>query len=299
MIKTLKITSILVVVLAVASATFPIFFAGGGDKETEDLLNTPSPIEKFRQAKDKGSSGKDQVSPLVEQAKKFALYLNPPKPVKARAKTVAGKLAQRSIPKPKSPVSTKFKLIATSYYASHPELSLALIDEPGKGYRWVRQSGKIGHLVLTEVENGRVVVSDGKNRSELIAERLPKISLLKSESLLGAESESLLGADSRSQLKSSLASFAEKIASGEGHAPGHPEPTPQESFDDILAKIAAMRVNLEEADNLRDLGKKLTNEDEISSQPQAKPRRTKIARPPKRERKGRTRKTDRRNLPAR
>jgi hypothetical protein len=83
------------------------------------------------------------------------------------------------------PVAAKFKLVGTSRYALHPELSLALIDEPGKGLYWVRQFSKVGHLIIEQVKDGLVVVRDGKNTFELVAERPEKRSLLKANSSSG------------------------------------------------------------------------------------------------------------------
>ncbi len=75
-------------------------------------------------------------------------------------------------------VTPKFKVLGTSYYKGRPELSLALIDEPGKGLHWVRQSSKVGHLLIEQVKDGIVVFKDGKSTFELEAELKPEISLL-------------------------------------------------------------------------------------------------------------------------
>ena len=103
------------------------------------------------------------------------MYLNPPpKPEPAPSAPVA-----KSEPRPVGPVAAKFKLIGTSRHVLQPELSLALIDEPGKGLYWVRQSSKVGHLIVEQVRDGLVVVRDGQNTFELVAERPEQKSLLK------------------------------------------------------------------------------------------------------------------------
>jgi hypothetical protein len=81
--------------------------------------------------------------------------------------------------RPKS-VSAKFKLVGTSRHESQPEMSLALIDEPGKGLHWVRPSSKVGHLIIEQVRDGVVVVRDGASTFELVAERRERKSLIKS-----------------------------------------------------------------------------------------------------------------------
>ncbi|MHC4571357.1 MAG: hypothetical protein ACYS0C_04690 [Planctomycetota bacterium] len=180
MIKTLRITSVIVVVLAVVFFAFPAVFGFRSDEQAEQFLNSASVIEKFSKVKGKKSAKTEsQISPLVKQAEAFALYLNPPKPKKPPA-TSTRKMAKPSItPRPAGPVSSKFNLIGTSYYASHPDLSLALIDEPAKGLRWVRQSTAVGHLIIELVKDGSVVVRDGKRTFEIPAERAKKRSLLK------------------------------------------------------------------------------------------------------------------------
>ncbi len=55
---------------------------------------------------------------------------------------------------------------------------MVLIDEPGKGLHWVRQSSMVGHLLIKEVKDGIVVVKDNNGTFELKAEEEPHISLL-------------------------------------------------------------------------------------------------------------------------
>jgi hypothetical protein len=182
MIKTLRITSIIAVVLAVVFFVFPAVFGVRGDKQIEQFLNSAGAIEEFREAKgDKVEDERHEISPLVKQAEAFALYLNPPPKPKPEPSVSEGK----SEPRPVGPVTAKFKLVGTSRYALHPELSLALIDEPGKGLYWVRQFSKVGHLIIEQVKDGLVVVRDGKSTFELVAERPEKRSLLKANSSSG------------------------------------------------------------------------------------------------------------------
>lgn len=174
MIKTLRITSVVAVVLAVVFFVLPPAFGVRGDEQIEQFLNSAGAIEQFKEAK--GGRVKDrrqEISPLVKQAEAFALYLNPP----PKPKKIKAPVARRE-PRPKT-VSAKFKLIGTSFYELHPELSLALIDEPGKGLRWVKQFSEVGHLTIEQVKDGLVVVRDGENTFELVADRPKKVSLVK------------------------------------------------------------------------------------------------------------------------
>lgn len=175
MIKTLRIMSILAVALAAVLVVFSVVVFGSRvDKDIEELLGEPDVIEKFNNsAGNKAARGTSQISPLVQQAGAFALYLNPPKPpaprpVQGRPSTVT-----------RAPSATpKFKVMGTSYYKGRPESSMALIDEPGKGLHWVRQSSMVGHLLIEEVKDGIVVVKDNSGTFELKAEETPHISLL-------------------------------------------------------------------------------------------------------------------------
>ena len=179
MIKTLRITSIVAAILAVIFFVLPVVFGVRSDKSMEELLNSPGAIENFnKSAGDKAKASQNQMSPLVQQAEAFALYLDPPKP--RVVKPVAGRGS--AAPQREPSVTPQFKLKGTSFYKGRPELSLALIDEPGKGLHWVRQSTKVGHLLIEQVKDGVVVVKDDKGSFELIAEQKPETSLLEGES---------------------------------------------------------------------------------------------------------------------
>ena len=178
MIKTLRITSVVAAVLAVIFViffVFPVVF--GSDDYIEELLNSPGVIEKFNKAVgNKAAGDASQTSPLVEQAGAFALYLDPPKP--KMPKTATGGTTTARGPA----VTPKFKVLGTSYYKGRPELSIALIDEPGKGLHWVRQSSKVGHLLIEQIKDGLIVVKDNKGTFEIMAEQEPETSLLEGAS---------------------------------------------------------------------------------------------------------------------
>jgi len=130
-------------------------------------------IEKFNMAMgNQAKTSESRSSPLVQQATAFASYLNP-KPKDASAFRDTEGITSLSLP-----VTPKFRLVATTYYEAQPELSLALIDEPGKGLHWVRQSSKVGHLVIEQVKDSLVVVKGGKGTFELAVEERPQMSLL-------------------------------------------------------------------------------------------------------------------------
>ena len=280
MIKTLRITSIIAAALAVVFLVFPAIFGVRSDEQTEQFLNSAGMIETFNKAKGKNSAkDESQISPLVKQAEAFALYLNPPKPKKAPPTRRTDRPS--IIPRPPAPVSPKFKLIGTSHYASHPELSLALIDEVGKGLRWVRQSSKLGHLIIEQVKDGLVVVRDGKRTFELVAERPEKRSLLKEPLSRATGSKPILSASDKAggritgsrapqrnveetaALQKEQAKLAEKIfAELEAmQADAESDKTYSEHAEENTAKtkkdLESTRISTEEAKRLNHLGKKL------------------------------------------
>jgi len=106
----------------------------------------------------------DNVSPLVEKAMEFALYLNPPKPpepVIAQQPTI--------VPQPNYRPSTtaRFRLLSTSYYLSSPEKSWALVSEPGKGDHWVAKGERVENFIVQSIEKGAIVYHDGNQTHKM------------------------------------------------------------------------------------------------------------------------------------
>jgi len=176
MIKTLRITSIIAVIVAGILFVFPVLFGVRSDGQIKQLLSSPGVIERFKETagtkiKETGS----QVSPLVRQAEAFALVINPP----PKPRPVAPASVVPTEPRPPAPVAPKFTLVATSVHQSNPDMSLAFIDEPGKGLHWVRRSGEVGHLVIEQIKDGVVVVRDGQRTFEVNYDQKPaNVSLL-------------------------------------------------------------------------------------------------------------------------
>ena len=297
MLRTLRITSIIAVILATGVFGLSVVLGIRSKQEANEFLNSPGIIEEFKKAKsEKSKNSQSQTSPLVEQAKAFALYLTPPPKPEPKKQDIAP--PKRREPKPKK-VSAKFKLIGTSFYASHPQLSLALIDQPGKGISWVRQSNKIGHLVVEQVKNGSVIIRDGQRTEEIIAERTPKRSLIKGESSGKPVSTIVLKPADSGATKSSGKGDSEKIA-----AVSIPQPTPEEDeammqelirglkvlegdgseedaqfMEELISGLEAMRIGPNEAEKLGDLGKELKNSQQDPNRP--KPENPKVQKRPR------------------
>ena len=166
MIKTLRITSIIAAIAATVLLVLPAVYGVRSDPKIEEFLKSPGVVEKFTAAKGQNPAQKNaETSPLVKQAADFGRILNPPPPPPPKVQPGAAPQAA-AVPAPPV-VAAKFDLIATSYYASHPEQSFVLIDEPGKGLHWVKQGSAVGHLTIETVKDGAIIVRDGQRTSEM------------------------------------------------------------------------------------------------------------------------------------
>jgi hypothetical protein len=164
MVRLLRITSIAVIIAAVILLILPIVSGVSTNPEIEKRLKEPGAAEKFASAGGRPGKSEEQSSPLVKQATDFGRYLNPPPPPPPVTQVES---VERTAPAPPAIVTPKFNLIGTSYYATRPELSLALIDEPGNGLYWVKEGNSVGHLKIEKVNDGSITVNDGQRTSEL------------------------------------------------------------------------------------------------------------------------------------
>lgn len=279
MIRTLRITSIIAVVLAVVFFVLPAILGVRGDEQIEQFLNSAGAIEKFNDARgDRIEDDSHEISPLVKQAEAFALYLNPPpKPSPPKARV------SHSRPRPRGPVAPKFKLVGTSYYALHPEQSLALIDEPGKGLRWVKQSDGVGHLVVEQVQDGLVVVRDGQRTFEVVAERRERKSLVKNEPSAQidekSEKQEVLSQEEIEATRQEALAELDAVLLELGLTPdGEPletapgtnnEKVPPSGQNQRISGRENMRISSEEAKKLGLLGRKLKDVQKVSTRTEA------------------------------
>jgi len=180
MIKTLRITSVLAGMLAIAFLAISVVYGTDKDPEVDELLKAPSAVEEFEKHKGENArkASANTKSPLVVAAEDLAKLINPPKKVVPRPVRTGAKIAKRPTPKvaPKK-VSAKFRLVGTCY-SDTPANRVAFIDEPGQGQHWVRESDKIGHMTIKEIKDGVVVVHNGKGLEELVKEEPETLSLI-------------------------------------------------------------------------------------------------------------------------
>lgn len=314
MINTLRITSVVAAILAGIFFVFPVFFGVRSDESLDAFLASPGVIEKFNSAAgDKAKTSESRVSPLVQQAEAYALYLNPPKP---RIPNTPRGPATTAVARQPA-VTPRFVVIGTSVHESRPELSLALIDQPGKGLYWVKQSSTVGHLKIEQIKNGLVVVQGTGGTFELAAQQKPQRNFLEegppvstgstvptgpmpsspASSVSGRRGPSFRAASSKppqpqrsaeedkkleelvSRLKDLRRSYeSDKTDSG---------PNDEEKAaltEKLISGFKSSRVTNEEAERLDDLGQEMedTNaEPNLPSQPTNKGRITSIRRRPR------------------
>jgi hypothetical protein len=309
MIKTLRITSVVAAILAGIFFVFPVVYGVRSDERIDEYLELPSVKEKFENATDnKAKPGESRESPLVKQAKDFAEYLNPDK------QTVRKTLKGAKIPNitSKVAVTPKFKVFATSFYPENPKLSQALIDEPGRGRYWVRQSSMVGHLLIEQVKDGLVVVKGIKETFELEIEQEPE-----TKSLSRTSPASSLRS-SQSSVKSTSTAFRRTASSVRrtGNIPQKPQRNINDEerigrlvdklkdlqqnsasnktdsgldqkersarIQELISKFKSTRVSAEEAKKLGNMGEELKaiRKDPNSSPPEADNSKGKVS-PPK------------------
>lgn len=194
MLKTLRITSLIAVVLAVCGVLFIIYLGLKKDPDITAYLDNPGAVGKFKdQVKD--GDKKELDSPLVTQAHLFALRINPPappkppkpvEPIKPKEPVVAdGNKREKPTPPPPPPppTNTKFTLLATVMCESNPKRSMVLLRQAGNKDEWFWQGDKVGLMEVEDVRDGSAVFSQsGRNKQELFVPVKPEgKSLLKND----------------------------------------------------------------------------------------------------------------------
>jgi hypothetical protein len=164
MIKTLRITTIVAAIAAVVLLILPVVYGVRTDPKVEETLKAQTAVEKFSAARGQNPQrDESKTSPLVKQATDFGTYLNPPPPPQVEAAPSPTEIVEsRPVV-----VTPKFDLVGVSYYRLRPEQSYALINEPGKGFTWVKQGSNVEHLVISEVKEDSIIIKDGQKSSEM------------------------------------------------------------------------------------------------------------------------------------
>jgi len=166
--NTLRKTSVAAAIIM--GFLFAVVFSIPDDEQIKQFIDSPGVREKSADTKhSKAIRSQKLVPPLVQQVEAFSSYLNP----KSELKTILP--ASKSVNILRQPaVTPKFKLLGTSYCKNNPKMSLALIDEPGKGQRWIRQSSEVDHLRIEQIREGLVIIKSSKETFELTIQSSPE-----------------------------------------------------------------------------------------------------------------------------
>ena len=170
--------SIAMLLAATGVSTLAFITGHAADPSVTQIMNSSSVVERWEKGPADRHGGKPSniESPLVQQARRFALLLNPPKPTSksgSESETTDRGVVKSGAPKPpkvRPPgTSPKFTLIATSLYPANASESMALISEPGQDTRWVKPGTRLGYLVVESILPGAIVYRDGvaKHRVEI------------------------------------------------------------------------------------------------------------------------------------
>lgn len=146
---------------------FSVTQASRPHPKIEQLLSAPSAVQHFRKTQKDKSPSSSQKSSLVVQAEHWAA--KPPKPPEPKREIVK----EKTKPKPKPEIhptvsKPKFTVIATSLSRDESYDSLALISELSGEQRWVHVGDKIGHLIIEDILNGKIIYKDGDRSDELV-----------------------------------------------------------------------------------------------------------------------------------
>ena len=172
----MRITGFLAAAITLGLLIFISARSMAANDKVESLLKIPGAAEQFQAnlAGKRDTSGEEET-PLLKQAKAFALRINPPPPPAPVIKAPTP-----DAPRPQATITAKFKLIGTSYHIGDANDSWALIDEVGKGLHWVKQGGKVGYLTIEKIGDGGVLINDNGKTYELTADRVKRPDFVKS-----------------------------------------------------------------------------------------------------------------------
>ncbi len=180
MIQTLRITSVIVGMLAVVLIWFSVSHGIERDVEAQDLLAAKDVIERLEDQIGKTDAPPvNTQSPLVQEAQRYANIVNPPQKPGVRPPNNRKKPNTGTVPINNSRLeSTSFTVIGTCVNAEDPSASLAYIRETGKGDHWVRQKDVLGRFVVEEVLDGLIRLRNGEVLTEQRVDTPQKLSLL-------------------------------------------------------------------------------------------------------------------------
>lgn len=121
-----------------------------------------SVLEGFKKDSENFTQQEASESPLVIQAKLFALRIDPPQPIEKnipkppKEHVVSGDPGDPVIVPPILP--KEIQLLGTVNYVDHPEKSLALVSLASGDYKWVRLGEQFEKSTVGEIKDGKIIL---------------------------------------------------------------------------------------------------------------------------------------------
>jgi hypothetical protein len=261
MIRTLRITSVIAVILAVVVLASVLGFlrptsflhlnsGGGGDKQIEKILSGPSAVDRFKEKFGTKPPDAETTPPLVKEATLLEGIINPRE--EAVRPTPPGGSQGKPTGRPVPPVATsaKFDLLGICY-SPDAKLSLAYIRLVDGPYQWVGPGSEIGRLTIKEIRRSSIVCVDGGRDVEIPVTPPPETAnLLEADNASAMPEPSLprQAAGSKataSPVKPSVTASPKTVAGTTG---------PKKAAG---ATLPSAQISKEEQENLSQLGDKL------------------------------------------
>ncbi len=270
MIRTLRITSVVAVILAAVVLASVLGFlrpapllhlnpGTGGDKQIENILSGPSAVDRFKEKfgnKVKGSD--DTAPPLVKEATLLEGIINPRDEARPALRGLPAKPAPGI--KPPVAVSTKFDLLGICY-SSDAKTSLAYIRLPDGAFQWVGLGSEIGRLTIKEIHKDSIVCVDGGREVTMPVVAPPETaSLLEADSASATTSEPSLprpavGAKAAASPVKPSVTASPKTTPGATGAKAVPAGTSSKTTPG--GTLPSAQISKEEQENLSQLGDRL------------------------------------------
>jgi len=272
MIRTLRITSVIAVILAVVVLASVLGFlrptpflhlnsGGGGDKQIEKILSGPSAVDRFKEKFGTKPPDAETTPPLVKEATLLEGIINPRE--EAVRPTPPGGSQGKPMGRPVPPVATsaKFDLLGI-FYSPNEKESLALIrlpDRDSSTYQWVGLGSEIGHQTIKEIRRGSIVCVDGGRDVEIPVTPPPETA-----NLLEADNASAMPEPSLPRQAAGSKATASPVKPSVTASPktGAGTTGPKKAAG---ATLPSAQISKEEQENLSQLGDKLQGSTGMSS----------------------------------
>ncbi|ARN57838.1 hypothetical protein [Sedimentisphaera salicampi] len=177
MLRLFQIFSFLVLISSVVMAVMLIKKPAPESEKVQEFLANASVAEEFKAKADTSNSDQNSESALVKAARQYTKEPEEPQPnrnisrsntnPRPKNNTPDPQPKKQQEPKPPSPIKVRFTLEGTCVNEDRPELSMAFVDLPGEGKKWVYQGQTVGHLRIRKINEDSIYLDNNGSVSEL------------------------------------------------------------------------------------------------------------------------------------